>query len=214
MIPVVALLLLVATTTASAEVVDGIAAEVGGRIITISEIVTETKVMKILSSRKGSITLPVEATPSRKVLDQMINRELVYMEARRLRDFGKDVDVLDDIQRFKEKFRNPADLGTFLEGEGLTPDDLAERFRKERIVSVLIADRLTLMATVSVKEVMDYYSEHMERFADRDISEVEEEIRREISKRKGEAAIEEWLSDLKERHGVRYLGFPPFQSPP
>lgn len=203
------LLLFFIPIPSSAEMVDGIAAEVGDRIITVSEVLTEAKIMKILEMEKGTVTIPVVILFDREVLDQMINRELVFREARRLKNYSEGFEILDEVLEFEEMFRDTADFNRFMEIEGLIIDDLSERFIREKTVSAFVAERLSLMATVSGKEVEDYYRGNIDAFTGMEFEDVKDRIRAVLSGKKGEAVLEEWLADLKRRNDVRYFKLPP-----
>lgn len=194
-------------SVARAEIVDGVVATVGERVITLSEVMTEAKMEKVFQSERRSISLPVTASFSREILDQMIYRELVYREAKKTRAFGDDVNFLDEMLNFEGKFQRQIDFYTFIEREGLNVGDVAERFLKARAAIEYMAKRLSLMSTVSRKEVEEYYLEHKSSFG-KGVKGSGVEIREILMKKKMARSLDKWMLTLKKNGNVRYFTTP------
>ena len=194
-------------SVAKAEIVDGVVATVGEKVITLSEVMAEAKIVKISHSKKRSVSLPIEVSYSAEILDQMINRELVYLEAKKVRAVLEDVDLLDEMLDFEEKFQSQTHFYDFLEREGLKVEDMAERFLKKRVGMKYVAKRLSLTATVSKKEVEDYYRDNR-AYEGVEMKDAEAEIKEILMKEKMKRSLDEWLSTLRKRGKVQYVKLP------
>jgi len=210
---IVAALLL--STTCNAEIIDGLAARVGDRVITIKEVITEYQIASILKKGKRSVDIPPAAPFRRDILDQIINRELIYREAANVKSFSARVDIFDEMLGFEEKFTYSEQFSRFMSREGLTADDLADRFLKIKAGSSYLAEKLPHMVSVSLKEVEDYYyREEKGEFSGKKFEDVKGEIREHLLKSKGASALDKWLSGLRKRANILYFKLPPLEPPP
>ncbi|MBE9502859.1 MAG: SurA N-terminal domain-containing protein [Proteobacteria bacterium] len=197
------------STPANAEIADAIVATAGERIITFSEVMTEAKIVKVMRSKTGSLSLPLRVSYSDEILEQVINRELVYLEAKKIQADLEDTHIIDEMLAFKDKFQSQAAFYRFLKEEGLEVDDMAERLLKEKVSAAYVSRRLSLMATVSKKEIEDFYESSSE-YEDLDLKDVEREIRQKLLSEKIEKSLDEWLLRLRKRDKVRYFKGPQY----
>lgn len=190
--------------------VESIAATIESRIITTGDVVAESKIIKVHSS--AGVTLPIEGSFSRELLDQMINRELVYREAVRA-NFESDGDsFIDDMLQFEKKFSKPEEFPLFLKEEGLLLGDIVEWFHKRQVTMAYINEKISLMSYIGALDTEKYYREHPDLFEGRPFEEVESEIRARLLQKKGEVFLEEWIKDLRQRGKVQYFIIPQDQS--
>lgn len=196
-------------TPANAEMVDAIVAMAGERIVTFSEVMTEAKIVKVIRSKTGDLSLPIRVSYSQEILEQMINRELVYLEAKKVHADLEDAHIIDEMLAFKDRFQNQADFYRFLKGEGLEVDDLAERLLKEKVSAVYVSRRLSLNARVSKKEIENYYESSSE-YEGSELKNVENEIRQKLLSEKMGKSLDEWLLSLRKRGKVRYFKGPQY----
>lgn len=194
-------------------VIDGVIAQVGDRIITVSDVITEAKIIRIMEMEKGSVILPVTASFHQEILEQMINKELIYQEARRLRLYDGDIEVVEEMLVFENRFYNPEEFRRFLGEEGITVDDLAERFTKEKTGAAFLADRLSMMITVSGKEIEDFFIDNPHLFEGKELEEVKKEIKGHLYDKKGAALLDKLMADIKRRGKVRYFEVPSIGPP-
>ena len=207
LLPFIALCLL--STPANAEIVDAIVATAGERIITFSEVMTEAKIIKVMRSKTRSVSLPLRVSYSEEMLEQMINRELVYLEAKKTQSALEDAHIIDEMLAFKDHFQIQAAFYHFLKGEGLEVDDLAERLLKEKVSAAYVSRRLSLMASVTQKEIEDFFESSRE-YEGRELKDVENEIRQKLLGEKMEKSLDEWLLSLRKRGKVRYFKGPQY----
>lgn len=193
----------------NAEIIDGLAARVGDRIITIKEVITEYKIAYILQQRKKTVRNLPAASFSRDTLDQMINRELIYREAINAKSFSEQVDIFEEMIGFEEKFSNSEVFNSFMNREGLSADHLADRFLKISVGSTYLAEKLPHMVSVSLKEIENYYKMKTDLFSDKKIQDVEEQIRRYLLEKKRANSIDKLISSLRKQADIFYFKLPP-----
>lgn len=206
---IVILFLLSGPVISRAVTIESIAATVENRIITTGDVITESKILKINASE--NISLPVEGIFSRELLDQMINRELVFKEAVRAKFESGESDVVDNMLQFENKFRDPEEFPLFLKEEGLVLGDIVEWFHKRQVTMAYIDEKISLMTYVGPQELEEYYSENAEDFNNRPFEEVKNKIRALLIQKKGETFLDEWINDLRKRGNIKYLTLPPDQ---
>jgi len=205
------LILLVNAAISTAATVESIAATVEDRIIMTGDVITESKLLNIHESEY--ISLPIEGTFSMGLLDQMINRELVFREAMRSRFDSGERDVIDDMLHFEKKFINPEEFPLFLKEEGLILGDIVEWFHKKQITMAYINEKISLMSYVGALDVEEYYKENEESFEGLPIKAVENKIRALLVQKKGEVFLEKWIGDLRKRGNIKYFIIPQDQFP-
>lgn len=207
-------LLLIPTAFSLAEVVDGKVAEVGHQLLTLSDLASEAKIREVLQQETGTVSKAERVSfDLKEALEQAISRELVYQEARRLKVFDEGIDILDEMLHFEERFASPDDFNAFLEKEGMSIDELAERFRKEKtarrfVEKKIMQMRMSFRTLIKEETINKYYDDHLDTFSERKIDEVKAEIRALLLNEKIGAAIEEWLSDLRSRGKVKQFKLP------
>jgi len=214
------MLFIALTAPSGAEIVDGIIAEAGSHIITISDLSTEARISKIIKSEEGTITSPIRIPPiGNNLLEQIINRELVYQEAGRLKIFDENIDIIDEMLDFEKRFITPDGFNSFLKTEGISLDDLAERFLKEKTSRKFVEKKILQMSiplktSISDNDIVLYYNENIDLFGSRKIDDVKKEIRSALLNEKIEKELKSWLTDLKRRAKVKYVKAPGFQFQP
>ena len=202
------LLYLLVAVPARGELIDGIAATAGGNTFTIGEIITESKIRNIIQSGERSLTLPVEGSFSRELLDQAINTELIFQEAKRLNFESGKVNIMEDMLAMENAFRDTREFSLFLEQEGLHLDDVVENLTKKEVVADFVAERISLMSYVSSGEIEDYYKENPDVYGRKSLKTVEKEIKKTLEAKKGAQFLDRWLEDLRKREEVKYLDIP------
>ena len=113
----------------------------------------------------------------RKFLKEFINRKLLLREAERL-GLDKDPQFLDEIQRFWE--------------QALLKRILSKKLRE-----------ISSQVKVTEKEIKEYYSTHKEKFPEKDISQVYDQIKWLIFSQKRREALERWIDSLKKSTNIK-----------
>lgn len=158
----VLLILLCALPSAEAEVVDRILANVNGKIILLSELEER---QKLLSGMGGDSAKSKNLQDRKKVLDNMIDEEIVLTHAKRLEITIRDEEI--DKAILKVAQRNKTDLATLekmLSAQGLTMKKYREKMREQMMIR-----RVTQMEipkpSVTQQMVKNYFEDHRSEFS-------------------------------------------------
>ena len=192
---------------------DMIAATVGDEVITVGEVITESRLMTVLAAADASVSLPVPGAFKKDVLDMMINRMLVSREAAKFREEEKDTASLDELLAFEKKFAYAGEVSLFLKQEGLTAGELAKRFAVERQVSFFISEKIAVSVHVTAEEIEAFFSQNEAYFQGESLWDVKNEVKEILVKRKSGQFLDKWLSDLRGRGKIRYFRVTPFEEP-
>jgi hypothetical protein len=188
------------------ELADEVVAEVGGEIITRSEVLLEARL--ILLERQGARTALAE--PSSEFLDQvlemLINQRLLVQEAQRL---GLEQVSLSQRQQLVEEFArffaNEAQMQTFLDRLGLSREELAGILVRHLMVERVKEYRLRSLPAVSEREVEAYYLKNARELGGRRLSEVAEAIRLRLLTERRQRHLTAWLEQLKRQARLRVI---------
>ncbi len=102
-----------------------------------------------------------------KVLEQLIDLELLYQDTL-ARGIKVDDEVVNkDLEALRSRFKDEVEFAAFLEKNGLTEKELAQGLKKDRAVKQLhmvLQDEMMANAQVTDKEVKDYYEKNIDLF--------------------------------------------------
>ena len=97
-------------------------------------------------------------------LDNLINRELLYQQSKKL---GIPVDM-DEVEKritaVKERFKTPEEYQSALNAMGITEDEFKEFLLKDLAVRNLIQQEYEAKTQVTDQELEEYYKAHPEQF--------------------------------------------------
>jgi len=151
-----------------AEVVDGIAAIVGNQIILKSEVETNYQELKTSSALGENVT-------KENILHLLIEEKLIIEKAERDDISASDGEIEMQLERVMQniiaQFPTYQDFLTVLQKEGLSVDELKERYR-DQITKQVVRDKLLQQEVfskidVSEYEKRQYYETHLDSFPDR-----------------------------------------------
>lgn len=100
----------------------------------------------------------------RLTLENLINNELLYQEAKSRRIRVSDREVKNELDRLQSTFPSEKEFRNFLEYERVTLRDLQESMRRTLMVQKL-TDSLTAGIEIPEVEIKKYYDEHRELFS-------------------------------------------------
>lgn len=100
----------------------------------------------------------------RLTLENLINNELLYQEAKSRRIKVSDQEIKNELDRLKSSFPSEKEFRSFLEYERVTLRDLQESLRRELMVQKL-TDSLTAGVEIPEEEIKKYYDEHRTLFS-------------------------------------------------
>ncbi len=110
--------------------------------------------------RTGSVSLGELRSVRRKVLEGLIDGELLYAKAGKTKLTVSDSEVQEDLDRLRKSFDEPGELDTLLKANGLTEKEFKERLRRDLVVSRFVDQEVMQGAKVSDADVRRYYDEH------------------------------------------------------
>lgn len=188
--------------------IDGVVASVGNNVITVSEVISESKITKVLNHR-GRVALPVEGKYGNEVMDQIINRHLIFNEAIRFDIEWREVDIEEEINFFMGKFKTLSDYNIFLKQEGISADTLMERFKIGKVVTNFVAEKLSIMTYVNTEEIEEFYEKNQEKYNGLELLDVEKDIKSILLEKKQGEFLDSWVAELRQRGNIRYAELPP-----
>jgi hypothetical protein len=203
-----------------------VVAQVGGSVITWSELAAEAR-LKLLRAHGPSTALLHELDPEllASVLRGMIHRELLLGEVRRLQlQAVSDVDVAREVDKLAARAGGQRELARFLAvigvevGAGGVSESLAPLVRAELEAQRLLEARVRTAASAAEGELLACFQLHREElFRGRRFVEVREQIRGALLEQRREAAVRALIEDAAARASIRFADFdtlPLFAEPP
>lgn len=159
---------ILAATSRSGQLIDGIVAVVGDEIILYSELESQLQLLAM----QGKVDLKDSSAVKRlrgKVLEEMVNDKVLLVEAKRetLEVAPKEVNqALDEqLKKVKSQFSSPAEFQKELNREGLTLEKLKRRYRsqvKSELLKQKLMNKLVSQVKISDGEVRDFYHNYQD----------------------------------------------------
>lgn len=118
-----------------------------------SEISSETELNRKLEEAK------------REILDQVIEEKILVKEAKKLQINVSEEEVEARVKNVRSDFKTDADFNDALEAQGITMEDLKERFRNQFLVNRLIDREIKQDVYIGPSEIYSYYDVHKDEFA-------------------------------------------------
>jgi len=145
------------------EVVSRVVAEVNGEIVTSQEL---DQILRPLYSKYKRVfsgdDLEKRMEDARKdAITQLIERKLVLQEAKKKNIQVDEKDVESRLKQLRSKFDSEDEFYYALEREGMTVDQLRENLREQLLVRTLTRQEIAGSASVSPKEITDYYNQNV-----------------------------------------------------
>lgn len=146
---------LAAVALLRADIIDRIAASVGNRVITTSDLDREIRVTAFLNGVKPDFT----AAGKRATLDRMVEQKLIHNELENARyPIPAASEVLPELAQFKARFfANDAAYQQALAAAGITEQDLKDELLWQRTLLLFIDIRFRPGVQVTDQEIQDYF---------------------------------------------------------
>lgn len=140
-------------------------AVVDGSIITKSDFDREVSLVKqrLMNAGKPLIDSQV-STLKKEVLEQLINRELLYQESQRKGIRVRQAEVDEKLEMMKKNFPAEADFETILKEAHLSEVELKSQIERGLAIDELITGKFVEKVTLSEDEVKAYYESNPESF--------------------------------------------------
>ncbi len=141
------------------------AASVNGTIITEKELGKELDLLVQRMARQGRQLSEEQIEEARgKVLENMIDMELLSQESRKKNIAVEDAAVEQQMAAFRQRFGSPESFAEALSGMGLTEAALESRVRDNLAVRELISKEVEPGVAVSAAEARMFYEQNVSAF--------------------------------------------------
>jgi peptidyl-prolyl cis-trans isomerase C len=143
----------------------GVAARVNGAVITRERLEQYFDVRMQESGRNVAAIRSPNAFKALKqeALDELVDRELLWQEAKRLGHVASRDEVDAAMSRFRKAYADPARRRVELERGGFTEESYAEYVRRELSIRRLVARDVAPRVRVGAAEVSAFYEENRDR---------------------------------------------------
>ncbi len=141
-------------------------AEVNGVIITQKDFEQAmNSVQQNIMHQTGQPMNPAQYAEIRdEVLDNLINREVLYQETQRLEITVDDATVDQQLERVKGQFPSEAEFKQMLTGMRMDETAVRQQFRQDLSIQKLINDQVVEAVKVPEEDVRAFYDGHPEHF--------------------------------------------------
>lgn len=145
---------------------DAKVAEVNGVVITQKEFDhAMNSVQQNIMHQSGQPVHPGQLAEIRdEVLDNLINREVLYQESQRREIKVDDATVEQQLARVKQQFSSEAEFEQMLKSMRMSEDDVREQFKQDLSIQQLINDQVVETIKVPEADVQAFYDDHPEHF--------------------------------------------------
>lgn len=190
---------------AERNLVDGVAAVVGRRVITRTEVETEGRVVLVNRAGMKGLEQPTDDAFKKSVLEYMVVQELLVQEARRVHGVVIPESEVDKaVAAFRERFPSSDDFRAFLASVASDEEAVRAIVRRDLTVQVLLSRVLVVPSPTS--EEVRRFLEKNPAFLEGAASETrlraaEDALIREAR----EERFERYVEELKARTEVRVV---------
>ncbi len=190
-----------------AEIVDRIAASVGNRVITESEVMEEIRVGAFLDGSPLDFT----AEQKRRAVDRLVDQELIRKEIVFTQfPFPSESDIKPLYAQVRDRYPEQAAYEAALHKYGLTDADLRQHLQWQLMMLRFIEYRFQPSVQVSDTEIASEYRDFAARWRESKKSEPPplEQVRGDIEKlarqRLVDAALDRWLGEVRTQNSIVY----------
>jgi len=155
-----------ASWTASGAIVDAVVATVGKEVILRSDVLQE--MAPAMQDAQGAGAQPDAEKIFRQVLDQAVERELLYREAQLSGMQVPDKAIEERAEKIIKRYDSRDAFMKMIEQAGQTMPEFRERLRKELMALSMSMNKhkdLEKEVSISESEVSQYYQDHKEEFS-------------------------------------------------
>ena len=194
-----------AQTPQNGQVIDRILATVGGTLVLQSDAVA--------LMRLGVLQPPTGRDPLQWAMDRLIEHRLMLIEVDRYGPPEPDRAEIDRrMQALDERIGSGERLDAILRETGLTVEQLRLHVRDELRMQAYIQQRFGATFQPTEDDIVAYYRTHPDQFTRGGkllpFGQTRDEARRAVLAQFRDAAVREWLADLRRRTEVSVLYLP------
>ncbi len=186
-------------------VVDRAVAVVEGRVITLSELTFEARVLLVQAGGVRAAFEPLDEETLRGALDRAIGFRLEAAEADKLSAYSLDEgEVEAGLRAFKARFATEAEFQRFLDRHEADVQMLATVIARTSRAAKILDSKLRLKAQVSEADVKRFYEQHREEL-NAPYEEVRAAIRQKLLSEQLERLTTAELERIRRTADVRVL---------
>lgn len=113
----------------------------------------------------GKILTPEEKNDlKRSVLDQLVNREILYQESRKKNIVVSELKIEQEYGRIRASMMSDIDLETIKKELDMDENHIKNEFRRVFAIKMLMAQELVIDDSVTEKETRDFYDSNPDKF--------------------------------------------------
>jgi peptidyl-prolyl cis-trans isomerase SurA len=201
---IVVMTLAATAALARGDIIDRIAASVGNRVITTSDLDREIRVTAFLNGIKPDFT----ATAKRGVLDRLVEQKLIHNELESARyPVPAAAEVEPELADFKKKFfPDEAGYQQALANAGISDQDMRDELLWQRTLLLFIDVRFRPGVQVTDQEIQDYFDKTVAPAArlahpteTPKLEEYRDQIEQTLVGQKVERDMDTWLQAARRR---------------
>jgi peptidyl-prolyl cis-trans isomerase SurA len=192
---------------AHGEIIDRIAASVGNRVITASDLDRQLRVAAFQDGAKPDLS------PARKraTAEAMIEQKLIQTELSNSRyPLPDPAELAPAIEQFKkEHFRDDRQYRTSLAEYGVSEDDFKELLLWQRTLLLFIQVRFETGVQLSAQDVEDYFNKTVKPAAEAahpgqpvTLEDYRDQIERKLTGQRADEQMDTWLREVRRRTNV------------
>ena len=199
--------LTVALAAARGEIIDRIAASVGNRVITASDLDRQIRVAAFQDGVKPDFG----AARKKATADAMIEQKLIESELANSRyPLPDPAELVPAIEQFKkEHFKDDAEYRAALASYDIREDDFKELLLWQRTLLLFIQVRFETGVQLAAGEVEDFFAKTVKPAAEAahpgqpvTLEDYREQIERKLTGQKADQQMDIWLREVRRRTNV------------
>lgn len=150
-----------------------------------------------------SLTRELERLGGASTLNNLIEKNIVYSEAKKLGKVVSQAEVDTELANVEATLKSQSlTLEQALSIRGQTKEELAEQIRYQKTVEKILGDKIT----ITDQEIADYFKNNKDLFTKTDtLEKVKEDIRKTILQQKLTDEYQKWLTELKDKSKIFYF---------
>ena len=192
---------------ARGEIIDRIAASVGNRVITASDLDRELRVAAFQDGVKADFS------PARKraAVEAMIEQKLIQTELANSRyPLPDPAELAPAIEQFKKThFKDDQQYRAALAGYGITEEDFKELLLWQRTLLLFIQVRFETGVQLDAQDVEEYFTRTVKPAAEAahpgqpvSLEDYRDQIERTLTGQRADREMDTWLRDVRRRTNV------------
>lgn len=186
--------------------IDGVAAVVGRRVLTLREVDAEGRMILIQRAGAQGADREMDDAFRRSVLEYLIVQELLVQEARR--GYGiviREADIEVELNGLQTKFESPEAFQKATSQLGLSEENLRATFRRELIVKAFLNQVLDFETEISNREAATYLREHQGALADVPDASKVQAAKRALRMQLRDAQFTRLVAELRRNQEIRVI---------